>query len=283
MTGLSLDAFELCLTKPSDNAAAAPSPPSFPSNAARSPPLGLPLLTPLHAPPSPLSPPSHALLHVCRPHNERSMTGLPLDAFKLCLAQPSDDPAAAAFPCLPPFTPPLLLLHPPLIPPIPAFIALPCLSGPHNESSMTGLSMDAFKLCHAKPLDDPATTPLHFSPPLSRLLLLHPLPSPLSPPFLPLFHLCRPHNESSMTGLSLDAFELCLAKPSDDPAAAAAEAREVAARSRQRGSSGGPSTPGHGMDVGRPGVIMNATCLLLKAAPEGGRVVVGGRQQAPRK
>ena len=130
-------------------------------------------------------------------------------------------------------------------------------------------------ICTPSPLHDPPR--LHYTPPHS---------SPLTSSHISL------HNESTRTSVALEAYELKLTKPTSDPTAAAASAARAAARSRQgtstntesprglgtaglRGSGDDPSGGGRGGGVHSPdgegagevGVIMSATCLLIRQAP----------------
>ena len=70
---------------------------------------------------------------------------------------------------------------------------------------------------------------------------------------------------ATRTSVALEAYELLLTKPLSDSAAAAESSARAAARSRQGTAAGGPAERGPaGEAAGDAGVIMSATCLLLR-------------------
>ena len=70
---------------------------------------------------------------------------------------------------------------------------------------------------------------------------------------------------ATRTSVALEAYELLLTKPLSDSAAAAESSARAAARSRQGTASGGPAEHGSASEsAGDAGVIMSATCLLLR-------------------
>ncbi|GAX73762.1 hypothetical protein CEUSTIGMA_g1213.t1 [Chlamydomonas eustigma] len=76
------------------------------------------------------------------------------------------------------------------------------------------------------------------------------------------------HNEASRTSISLEAYELKLSKPCNDSVAAAASAVQAALRSRQgtMNHTSADETPLPDI-AGDAGVIMTASCLLVRQAP----------------
>ena len=90
-------------------------------------------------------------------------------------------------------------------------------------------------------------------------------------------------NQSTRTSVALEAYELLLTKPTSDSAVAAAFAAKAAARSHQGTATGGPVEWGPAGEVaGDAGVIMSATCLLIRQAPVERLSSVGGAVQQSR-